>query len=162
VALIDREVILLTTSPRVYRLGLDRGDVLASGQPPVWGCYLVTDSAIFFKQPHLLSEFDYRQMRETSRTEYRTEVESLYGANNPMVAGFCLTEQSIVWTTMDGSLMAVSRDVGSGGKRRCWTERIGGIMPLGVPPAAFGDYLYCAPLAAGGLFCYRSVADQAV
>jgi len=160
VALIGGEVLLLTTSPRVYRLGLDRGDVVASSQPPVWGVYLVTDSAIFFKQPYALSEFDYRQMREANRVEYRAEVESLYGAKEYMVAGFWLTERSIVWTTMQGALMAASRDPESDGKRRFWAEQIGGLMPLGVPPTTFRDYLYCAPRGTGALFCYQSVPGQ--
>jgi hypothetical protein len=161
VALIGREVILLTTSPRVYRLGLDRGEVLASAQPPVWGVYLVTESSIYFKQPHLLSEFDHRQMREASRVEYRTELESLYGAKERMVAGFWLTEASIVWTTMQGSLMGASRDLGSDGKRRFWAEDVGGLMPLGVPPSVFRDYLYCAPRATGALYCYQGTPDPA-
>jgi hypothetical protein len=163
VAVVGEEVLVLSTSPTapVRRLSLKTGELLAAARPPIWGVYVVTERSIFFKQAFALSEFDHREMREVDRLEYRAEVEPLYKGQDRMVCGMCLTEESVVWTTMQGALMGVSRKRGPDGRRVTWTDHVGGLIPLGVPPVAFGDYLYYASRAGDGLRCYRSVHSTA-
>ncbi len=163
VAIAGDRVIVTTIEGKVHALSGETGELLAVETPPFRGPYLLTDTAVFFLQAFGLSEFDHREMREVERIEFRSEVEPLYQGNRPTVNAFWLTEESVIWTTMHGALMAVSRRPGPGNRRRTWMEDLGALMPIGVSPLGWGDYLYYSAvtrdhLGFGGLHCYGASA----
>jgi outer membrane protein assembly factor BamB len=143
VTVVGDRVIVLTMNFRVFVLSLATGEVIAQAKPAFPGWYVVTDRSIFFKQAFGLSEFDHRELKEVDRIQYRAEVEPLYKGQQVTVNAFCLSEQSVIWTTMHGALMGVSRKPGVDGRRATWCYEIpGGVMPLAEAPVAYGDYLY--------------------
>ncbi len=151
-------VVVITMNFRVFVLSVDSGKILDLGRPTFVGCYEVTESSIFFKQPFGLSEFDHRSLKEVDRVEYETAVAPLYRGMQPTVNAFCLTEESVVWTTMHGALMGVSRKPGPDGRRVTWCEEIpGALMPLAEAPVPHGDYLYYTKKGdKPELLCFRS------
>ena len=161
IALEDR-VIVTVFDGRVFSLDRKKGEVLSQGQTPVNGSFQVTTTSIFFAQPFCFSEFDHQEMREISRLEYREEVEPLYGRHARTMNAFCFSEESIVWTTMHGALMGISRKASPTGKRITWVnQKTDVLMPVATPPLIWGGYLYFRQMAAStntpcGLLCYRS------
>jgi len=158
VAVVSDRVLVTLADFRVFALSLQTGEVLKTMRPPFVGLYLVTEKCIYFQQPFGLSEFDHREMKEVDRTEYREDVEPLYGGHEITANGFWLTEESVFWTTMHGAIMGVSRTQGEGGKRTVWVDLLqNAIMPIGVPPVGYGDKLYCATKGrASELLCWGS------
>ena len=71
---------------------------------------------------------------------------------------FWLSEESVIWTTMHGALMAASRKPGPDGKRLTWCEEIpDALMPIAEPPIGHGDYLYLTRKGENPeLYCYKS------
>lgn len=157
---VERQVLVRTLDDRLFVLDVATGQVVAEGTAPQPGAVLVSETNSFFKQPFGLVEFDHREMREVGRAEYRSEVEPLYAGNAPTVNAFCLTEESVVWTTMHGVLMGVSRRPGPAGKRVTWSYEVpGAIMPIAEPPVAWGDYLYFTKKSENPeLLCFKSAA----
>jgi hypothetical protein len=166
VAVAGDRVVVTTLEPRVYALSLDNGEVLGVGVPPFSGSLQVTDTSIFFAQPFGLSEFDHREMKEVDRIEYRREVAPLYRLNAPSLHGFVVTDESVVWTTMHGAFMGVSRRPGEDGRRRTWVDEVpGAIMPIGRSPVAHHGYIYYAAMSLGdenvsGLYAYTSSSEE--
>jgi outer membrane protein assembly factor BamB len=158
-AIVGDRVIVIPNSLRVYSLALQTGEVLAAVRPEFRGWYLVTETSIYFKRQFGLSEFDHREMREVDRIEYQSDVEPLYEGNKPTVRAFWVSQESVIWTTACGSIMAVSRRPGPGGRRTVWMERLpNALIPIASPPVSYGDYLYYGDR--GGsllLYCWRSV-----
>lgn len=150
-------VVVITMNFRVFVLSLDTGRILNQGRPSSSGCYEVTESSIFFKQPFGLSEFDHREFKEVARIEYEADVAPLYKGRQATVNAFCLTEESVIWTTMHGALMGVSRKPGPDGRRATWCEEIpGALMPLAEAPIPYGDYLYFTKKGSDPeLLCFR-------
>ncbi len=143
VTVVGDRVIVLTISFRVFILSLVTGEIIAQAKPPFSGWYVVTDSSIFFKQAFGLSEFDHRELREVDRIEYQAEVEPLYGDRQVSVNAFCLSEESVIWTTMHGALMGVSRKPVQSERRVTWCHDLpGALMPLAEAPVVHGGYLY--------------------
>lgn len=157
VTIVGDRVIVITLGGRVVVLALATGDVIAEALVPYAGCYAVTDTSIFFKQAFRMAEFDHRTMVEVDRLEYRADVEPLYGRNEPTVNAVCISDASVVWTTMHGALMAVSRKPGQSGKHTVWSELIpGALMPLGDAPVTYDRYLYFTKRGeAPELLCFR-------
>lgn len=158
VTVVGDRVIVLTMGFRIFILSLETGEVLAQTKPPFPGSYVVTETSIFFKQAFGLSEFNHRELKEVDRIEYRAEIEPLYKGNQTTVNAFCLSEESVIWTTMHGALMGVSRRPGPDGKRVTWCQEIpGAIMPLAEAPVVYGDYLYFTKKGENPeLLCFRS------
>lgn len=155
--------VIVTLRDRVIALSLESGEVLASGRPPFLGAHLVSETATFFKGPFALSVFDHREMCEIDRIEYRPDVEPLYQGRAPSVTGFWLTQQSVVWTTMHGDLMAVSRELTHEG-RAVWIDTVpNAIMPIGVSPVAHGNFLYLTLLSRRNedlsILCWESTSS---
>jgi hypothetical protein len=159
VVAVGKRVIVVLDDSTVCSLDLETGRLLAKAKPPFPGIQLVTETSVFFLQAFGLSEFDHREMKEVERIEYRKEVESLYGKEHPYPCAFWLTKESVIWTTMNGVLIGVSRKVGKDGRRTVWSDRPEkALMPIGEFPLAYGDYLYRAEKGDRlGLYCYRSM-----
>jgi hypothetical protein len=161
VVVVGDRVIVTTLDCQVYALSVETGELLAHGRPPFRGAYQVTERSVFFKQAFGLSEFDHREMREVDRIEYRAEVEPLYRGTRPTANAFWLNKESVIWTTMHGALMGVSRKPEAGGRRRVWLEEIpGAIMPIAQSPVGYNGYLYYAAASNEldgpmGLYCYK-------
>lgn len=158
VTVVGDRVIVLTMGFRIFVLLLETGEVLSRAKPPFAGWYLVTDTSIFFKQAFGLSEFDHRELKEVDRIEYRADVEPLYQGRQVSVNAFCLSEESVIWTTGHGALMGVSRKPGPDGRRVTWSHEIpGAIMPFAEPPTLHGNYLYFTKKGTNPeLLCFRS------
>lgn len=159
VVAVGKRVIVVLDDSTVCSLDLETGKLLATAKPPFPGIQLVTETSVFFLQAFGLSEFDHRAMKEVERIEYRKEVEPLYGKQHPYPCAFWLTKESVIWTTMNGVLIGVSRKVGKDGRRTVWSDRPEkALMPIGEFPLAYGDYLYRAEKGDRlGLYCYRSM-----
>ncbi len=143
VTVVGEHVIVLTMNFRVIILSLETGEVLGQARAPYPGWYVVTDSSVFFKQAFGLSEFDHRVLKEIDRIEYRAEVEPLYQGKQISVNAFCISEESVIWTTMHGALMGISRKPGPDGERVTWCHEVpGALMPLAEAPVVYGDHLY--------------------
>lgn len=157
---LDSGVLVRLWDGRMFLLGVSDGREIIAGHEREAGAFLVDSSSVFFKHPFGLVEFDYTQMREVRRIDYRIDVEPLYGGNAPTVNAFCLTEESVIWTTMHGVLMGVSRRPGPDGKRVTWKYEVpGAIMPIAEPPVAWGDYLYFTKKGENPeLLCFKSLA----
>jgi hypothetical protein len=158
---IGERVLVTVLDGRVFSLDRRTGEVLSQGRTPVNGSFQVTPTSIFFAQPFCFSEFDHREMREVNRIEYRDEVQPLYGNHAPTLNAFCFSEEAVVWTTMHGALMGISREPCSPGKRTTWIEQKAHVlMPLAVPPLIWGNYMYFRQTSDSveypcGLLCYR-------
>ncbi len=146
VAIVEQEVIVTLRDGRVLVLDLEGGELLRAGEPPAFGNFVVTRDWLYFQQPYALSQYDYRQMAEVSRIEYEREIAPLY-RNQPATSNaFCLSEHAIIWTTMHGALLGVSRE-STGNRRAAWSDDLHGyLMPFAVPPVVYGNYLYYSPM----------------
>jgi len=163
VVAVDKRVIVVLEDSTVCSLELATGKLLARARPPFSGIHLVTETSVFFLQASGLSEFDHRTMKEVGRIEYGRDVEALYGKEHPYACAFWLTEESVIWTTLNGVLIGVSRKTDKSGKRVVWSDRPEkAVMPIGEFPLAYGDYLYRAEKGDRlGLYCYRSASPRA-
>lgn len=157
VSTVGDDVLAITMDCRVFRISVETGEVVGRGRSPVSGVYAVTQDAVYFKTPFVLSEFSHRDFVEVNRIEHRTETEPLYHGAEPSVNGVCVTPKTAIWTTMDGALMAVSRTEGPGGRRRVWMERLpGAIIAISDAPVAGTDYFYYTKKSPEGmeLLCF--------
>jgi len=161
VVVLGDRVLVVVVDGRVFSLDRRTGEVLSQGRTPVNGSFQVTPTSIFFAQPFCFSEFDHREMREVNRIEYRDEVQPLYGNHAPTLNAFCFSEEAVIWTTMHGALMGVSREPCFPGKRTTWIEQKAHVlMPLAVPPLIWGNHMYFRQTSDSveypcGLICYR-------
>lgn len=126
----------------VLVLDLQSGLSVAHADTGFPGQYLVTDRHIYFQQNFALMTFDHVRMAEVDRISYEEEVRPLYRGAPPMVRGFTVTENAVIWTVPEGVLMGVSRTPGADGRRATWRADVGGLSPISVGPVVWGDYLY--------------------
>jgi hypothetical protein len=146
VAVVEREVVVTLRDGRVLVLDLESGECLRSGKPPLFGNFVVTRDSLYFQGPFALSRYDYRHMSEVSRLEYQGDVAPCYRDQPGTSNAFCLSERAVIWTTMHGALIGVSREL-KDGLRTVWSDEIpGALMPLAVPPVIYGNYLYYSPM----------------
>jgi len=146
VAVVEREVVVTLRDGRVLVLDLEDGELLRTGEPPLFGNFVVTHDSMYFQQPFTLSQYDHRRMTEVSRLEYQKDVAPLYRDQPATSNAFCLSERAIIWTTMHGALMGISRELKEG-RRAAWSDEIpGSVMPFAVPPVIYGNYLYYSPM----------------
>jgi hypothetical protein len=162
VVVVGERVLVYPMTGLVYILSLGDGTVLAEVRPPFQGLKLTTERSIFFMSSAGLSEFDHRDLREVDRIDYRECVEPLYKGNRPTVAGYTLTEESVIWCASHGALMGVSRRPGPDGRRATWVHEGLGSPPIAATPLVFGDHLYWVDHSPQyPLLCFRSVGAAA-
>jgi PQQ-like domain len=161
VVVLGDSVIVVVFDGRVFNLDRTSGEILSQGRTLVNGSFQVTPTSVVFAQPFCFSEFDHREMREVNRLEYSHEVKPLYGRQPHTLNAFCFSDESVVWTTMHGVLMGVSRESSPQGTRLTWMDKkIDALMPKATPPLIWGGYLYFREMVAtsegsSGLLCYR-------
>jgi hypothetical protein len=157
VVVVSDRVVVVTLDCAVRSLDLKTGELVRQASPPFPGISLVTERSVFFLQPTGLSEFDHGAMKETSRIEYPEEAAKLYGGDQRYPCAFWLTEESVIWTNLSGSLMGVARK-GKGKRRDSWADRLPGAMfPIAKFPLAQGDYFFVADQGENlGLYSYQA------
>lgn len=154
---VARGHVIVIAVPRVFILRLADGQLVGERHPPFTGSYLVTNSSVFFLQPYGLSEFDYWRDVEVGRIQYEKEVAPLYRNQPPTVCGFWVSDDTVVWTTLQGALMAVSRNAGPDGSRAAWCREIpGALLPIGIPPVVRDGFVYCRDDGNMVVSCYQS------
>jgi hypothetical protein len=140
VAIVEDRVVAVTGNGRVFALSLESGEVVKTGRSEFNGIPRITATSVFFVQPHGHVEFSHREMKEVFRDEYRSFLASSY-AGQPTVHGFALTSDSLVWTTLEGAFIGISRDQKA--PRTVWTHRVpGALMPVMLHPFVYRDGLY--------------------
>jgi hypothetical protein len=151
--------VIAKTSVGIFRLSFETGELLSHATQPAPGFPLITKDSIFFLRPFSWSHVNLRTLKEIDRVEYRDDVLPLYENEKDLspAGGIWMTEESIVWTTLDGGLKAVSRQPGPGGKREIWRDHIpDAIVSIGERPVSDHEYLYVRVMGNGRLRCYRS------
>ena len=82
---------------------------------------------------------------------------------DPLINALLVTDEALIWTTMEGTLMGLERQARPGEKRLAWLDPLGASMPIGVPPAASAGYMYYPAMSLNpkvriGLICYQSAS----
>jgi hypothetical protein len=140
VAVVGNRVVAVVRNARVFSLSLETGEILKAGRAEFVGIPRISGTSVFFVQPGGYSEFSHLEMAEVSRDEYRDLIPSLY-KGPPTVHAFVLTTESLVWTTREGALMGVGRDMKK--PRTVWRHLIpGSLMPILRHPFVYRDALY--------------------
>lgn len=153
-AIIGEEVVAVTRTGRIYVLAIETGTVLRQAMPEYVGPMLITDTAVFFKQPLGHAAFSHRELREVEHEEYPHLQRALYGNARPTVNGFCITDSAVICTTMHGALVGVSRWPDDSGRYETWSHVLPGVlMPYQLSPFGGDGYLYyeCAARHASDL-----------
>jgi hypothetical protein len=156
-----RDLVIVTVKDfRLFVLSLETGEVVSEGSPPLVGPFVVTDGFVYFMNELGVSEFDYRNMKEANRLDYRDAAVELYDNHQPSVCAFLITDRCVIWTTQHGAILGVSRESSEHGRRATWSDRLDAVMPIGVSPVSWEQYLYFpyTSLTArrSGLVCWRS------
>lgn len=157
---LDEEVLVSTLDGRIFLLDSGTGQIKRQGHLVHGGECLVTTKSIFCATEDYLAEFDHHKMKEIKLIDFSRDSRPLYGKAAPTLNGFCLTKESLIWTTMHGALMAISLRKSSNGHHRTWSEDLKCIMPIAVSPVCWKNYLYVKdhpPTLArsGRLLCYQ-------
>jgi len=152
-------LVAITMDFRVFVLSLQSGEVLLSSSVSATGVPALTAESIFFIAPHGYVEITRDSLTEVVRADYRDEVAPLYGSHHLTINAACVHDAAIVWTTMDGAVMAIERDK-IDGRWKVWSDEVpDALMPLGIAPQAHDGHVYVAHRGPNPeLLCYESVA----
>jgi hypothetical protein len=140
VAIVEDLVVVVARNGRVFTLSLESGEVVKAGRSEFKGIPRITATSVFFVQPHGYAELSHVEMKEVFRDGYRDLVSSSY-VGQPTVHAFALTRESLVWTTLEGAFIGISRDQKA--PRKVWRHSIpGALMPIMLHPFVYRDALY--------------------
>jgi outer membrane protein assembly factor BamB len=165
VVAMDRQLMTTLNDGRIFKRDLSTGELIKAGQIPFHGAYQVSPQSLFVlnHSSGQFTEYDHVSMKEVKREDLTKQLQELFQGLAPHINALLVMEESILWTTMYGTLMGVERHAGQGKKRVGWRDPLGKnvLMPIGVPPKAHVVYMYYSavsmkPGAARGLVCYES------
>lgn len=164
-SVVDMEGQLLTIvgDGRVFKRDSATGELIKRGQTPFRGPYQVTKESIliFNKVAGEFTEYNHHLMQEVDRQDLKKEMQRLFQKESPTTNALLVTEESIIWTTMAGTLMGTERHPQPGKERCVWSDHLGPVlMPIAVPPKAGAGYMYYSaislePKVKKGLVCYQ-------
>lgn len=158
IAIVRGHLIVIGRDGRVQVVDRETGAIKAMVMPPYIGSFLVSETSVYFFRLSGWSELDLTTLRETARQEYDAEVAHMQGRVLP--AAYWISEESVLWTTLGGQVMGVSRFPDESGKRVWWSDDLKSTLAIAEPPVHEGGYLYVGtkgrPGSAGELICYRS------
>jgi hypothetical protein len=141
-------VIVVTRSGRVYKLDRRTGRPEVVATTPIRGIPLLAESSLFLFGRDVLLEFQLADMKAGMQTDLTRARAS--GA----VASYAVSEQAVVWTTMNGAVWAISRR----DPRVSWQDDLSPVVfSTAQPPIIWDDFLYVEPKGGDvALIAYRS------
>jgi hypothetical protein len=158
VAVVGERLILIGRDGRVQLVEPGTGTITATTMPRHVGSFLVSESAVYFFSRSGWSALDVSTLTETAQQEYGTDVVQVQGGVLP--AAYWISDESVLWTTLSGQVMGVSRYPDERGKRIWWSDDLKSTLAIGEPPVHESGYLYVGTKGRGGsageIVCYRS------
>ena len=156
------ELMTIMGDGRIFKRDLMTGELLQQGQTPFRGPYQVSGESIFILNKHQgqFAGYNHLSMEETKREDLK---EALKMFGDPLINALLVTDEALIWTTMEGTLMGLERQARPGEKRLAWLDPLGTSMPIGVPPAASAGSMYYPAMSLNpkvriGLICYQSAS----
>lgn len=164
VVALDTELMTILGDGRVFKRDLRTGELIKKGETPFRGAYQVTKDSIFILNQSTceFTEYNHELMEEVNREDLKNEMRQLFGGRPPRINALLVSEDSIFWTTMYGTLMGLERHAKRSGARVGWSDFLGEVvMPISVSPKASAGYMYYSaistkPNVRKGLVCYGS------
>jgi PQQ-like domain len=163
VVIFGKELMAIAGDGRIFKFDLDSGKILKTGHTPFRGPFQVSKNSIFILSMVTgeFSQFDHRKMREIKREDLKETLRVMFQGNPVTINAILVSEETLFWTTMQGSLMGLEREAKGGRKRKAWADPLGNVaMPIGIPPLCYPGYMYYTvistdPKVPKGLICYR-------
>ena len=163
VVMLNGQLMIIVGDGRVFKRDLTTGELIKTGQTPFRGPFQVSEESVFIlnKFECAFTEFNHLLMEEVNREDLKKELEQLFEGRNPLINALLVTEESLIWTTMEGTFMGLERQAKQGKRRLAWKDSLGVLMPIGVSPKASNGYMYYRAISLRvevriGLVCYRS------
>jgi hypothetical protein len=159
---LNKHLMLRYGDGRVFKFELSTGELIKHGRTPVRGAYQVSRDTIFILDQIAgdFAEYNHLLMEEVRRENLHKEIAHMFKKELVMINALLVTEESIIWTTMYGTLMGLERYAKPGKKRVGWQDPLGNVpMSIGVPPKALGRYMYFSVMPfkrelKKGVFCW--------
>jgi len=156
---LDGVLMTIVGDGRIFKWEIQSGELVQQGQTPFRGPFQVSDTSIYILNQLQceFSEYNHVLMEETYRENLKKELDAL---RSPSINALLVTDEALVWSTMEGNLMGVMRKVEIGKKRVVWIDPLGTLMPIGVPPVASQGCMYFRAISLDakirtGVICYE-------